>query len=400
MVVNETTGARKKAAEGVLSVNTSLVGPSKNRTVFLEELIRKLVASGNTDHLLNKINARDKFGDRVLDLKTGVHLQEVKVAVLIAEELDSTGTLVVDSLCKLDGFSLHSLASFRVEKGTRTLLKHLLVTALNTALTLREGSNVAVRIGNELDLDVSGLLDKLLNEDTVITKGGTCLLRGETETLNGLGIVPCDTHTLTTTTSTGLDHDRVANLVGNLLDLRICLYNCETARNSADTSIDGELLGLDLITHGSDSMGTRANECDSIGLKDLGKVVVLREKAVARVHSLGSSLLDDLEDLVHIKVGLSRSSRSHTVCLVSHFHVHGVLIGLRIDGNGLNAELTGSLDYTAGNLTTVGNENLVKELLTVYGHHAAGEHVLGVAASSAHLLRSDAVNTGTARVSS
>jgi hypothetical protein len=56
-----------------------------------------------------------------------------------------------------------------------------LVAALDGALALRKVEHVAVRVGDDLNLDVSRLVDKLLNEDPIVTKGGGGLGLGEPE---------------------------------------------------------------------------------------------------------------------------------------------------------------------------------------------------------------------------
>jgi hypothetical protein len=56
--------------------------------------------------------------------------------------------------------------------------------------------------------------------------------------------------------------------------------------------------------------------------------------------------------------------------LVSHTDKQRVGIGIRVDGNGLDAHLLGGFDDTACNLTTVGNQNFVKSLVAVHEEKA------------------------------
>ena len=48
------------------------------------------MAFGYADHFLNDVNACDALADGVLDLQSGVHLQEVKVSLRVYQELTST----------------------------------------------------------------------------------------------------------------------------------------------------------------------------------------------------------------------------------------------------------------------------------------------------------------------
>ena len=71
----------------------------------------------------------------MLDLKTGVHLQEIKVALGINQELDGTGRRVLDMLGQHDSLFTHGLASRLINMGRGSLLNDLLVSALDRALT-------------------------------------------------------------------------------------------------------------------------------------------------------------------------------------------------------------------------------------------------------------------------
>jgi hypothetical protein len=60
-----------------------------------------------------------------------------------------------------------------VEERRRRLLDHLLVAALDRALALAEVDDVAVLVGQHLDLDVARLLDELLDEHAVVAEGSS-----------------------------------------------------------------------------------------------------------------------------------------------------------------------------------------------------------------------------------
>ena len=50
---------------------------------------------GDADLLEHEIDAGDRLGDRMLDLQTSVHLDEIELAVLV-QELDRAGAAVLD----------------------------------------------------------------------------------------------------------------------------------------------------------------------------------------------------------------------------------------------------------------------------------------------------------------
>lgn len=69
-------------------------------------------------------------------------------------------------------------------------------------------------VGNDLDLNVARVVDELFNQEAVITEGGHRLGLGNLVALLDLLIVPGNTHSLSSTSSGGLEHDGVSNLLG------------------------------------------------------------------------------------------------------------------------------------------------------------------------------------------
>ncbi|GAA6195567.1 hypothetical protein NBRC116598_10110 [Pseudophaeobacter arcticus] len=64
--------------------------------------------------------------------------------------------------------------------------------------------------------------------------------------------------------------------------------------------------------------------------------------------------------------------------LIGHLHMQGLLIRIRIDGNGFDTHLAGGLDNTAGDLAPVRDQDLFKHwqsLVLLYAEmqNAAGE---------------------------
>jgi hypothetical protein len=78
------------------------------------------------------------------------------------------------------------------------------------------------------------------------------------------------------------------------------------------------------------------------------------------MHGLGAGLLAGGDDLVHRQVGFLRRRRADADRLVGHGHVHRVLVGLGIHGDGLDAHLAGGLDDAAGDLAAVGNQDFLE----------------------------------------
>lgn len=60
------------------------------------------------------------------------------------------------------------------------------------------------------------------------------------------------------------------------------------------------------------------------------------------------------------------------VRLVGHLDVQAVLVGVRVDGDGADAELAGGADHTARDLATVRDQDLLEALGVLRGHVGRG----------------------------
>src|SRR5689334_10028429 len=99
----------------------------------------------------------------MLDLDARVHLDEVDAAVFVHQELDRAGVPVTDLLERIAQFVAELLAQLRSHLDGGRLLEQLLMPALDTALALAERDDVAMLIGEDLELDVARALDELLH---------------------------------------------------------------------------------------------------------------------------------------------------------------------------------------------------------------------------------------------
>src|SRR2546421_12560893 len=129
----------------------------------------------------------------MLDLDTPVELEEVEVAA-VEHELRRARADVADRLGEAHGCIAHRAAQLGVDGGRGRFLEHLLMAALDRALALAEREHRAVRVREQLDLDVPGPLEVALEEHTVVTESGARLAPRRLERVVELGPRPHDTH--------------------------------------------------------------------------------------------------------------------------------------------------------------------------------------------------------------
>ena len=111
---------------------------------------------GDLQLQLDQVQAGGGFGDGVLDLQPGVHLEEEEVAVLVRHELDGARAGVADRVGsqprRVEQLGAHARCAFDERRGR--FFDDLLVAALNGALAFADRPHGAVRVGEHLDLDV------------------------------------------------------------------------------------------------------------------------------------------------------------------------------------------------------------------------------------------------------
>ena len=132
---------------------------------------RQLLSGSDANLQVHQIKPGHKFSDGMFDLQAGIHFQEIEIAVCVGEEFDGAGVAVAGGFGRLDRRLTHAAAHFRTDRGRRRFFEHLLMTALDGAFALSQINAVAVLVGKNLDFDVAGIGDGLLEINLVVAKG-------------------------------------------------------------------------------------------------------------------------------------------------------------------------------------------------------------------------------------
>ena len=349
----------QEAAQRVLSVDTRLDGPAPPLDLVLRQ--PQLVARRHVQHLLDEVEPRHGLRHGVLHLQPRVHLEEIVLLPRVDQELDRACGAVAHRLGQRHRLLAHRAHGGRGEARRRRLLDDLLVAPLDRAVTLGQVDRIAVRVGEQLDLDVPRPLDVTLDEDAVVAEGGGRLPRRELEALPRLRPVPRDTHALAATARRCLDHDGVAHLRRDLDGLVGVAQHAEEAGDGVDACLRRELLRLDLVAHRADRVAARSDEGHTLGLNGFGKGGVLREEAVAGMDGLRAGGADHRDDPIHPEVRVGRRRLADAYRLVGHRHVRCTGVRLRVDGNRLDAKPLRGAHDAARNLAAVGDEQRVEQ---------------------------------------
>jgi len=150
----------------------------------------------------------------MLHLQSSVHLHKVELIISgIEYKLDSTRIDISNSSCSLDS-SITNLFAYLLRYLRWCLLNDLLMTSLHRAVTLIQVDVVAVSVTEDLELDVSRLLDVLLNYNVLVVETLQSFSLGSIELVMEFFLMANDTHALATTSQGGLDDHWETDLLG------------------------------------------------------------------------------------------------------------------------------------------------------------------------------------------
>ncbi|MEY9853649.1 hypothetical protein ABH923_003327 [Leifsonia sp. EB41] len=294
----------------------------------------------------------------MLDLETGVDLQEGHRAVLADQELAGACALVADLLEDGLGCAVELVELLRREERCGRLLHQLLVAALQRAVAGGDHDDVAVGVREALRLDVARLVEVLLHEALAATERGDGLAGGGVEELGDLVAGAGDLEAATAAAERRLDGDREAVLVHEVEHLGRVGDRVEGAGGERRADLLGDVAGRHLVAEALDGLRGRADPGQAGRDDRAGEVGVLGQEAVAGVDCVGAGAARDREDLVDDQVGLGAGRALEGVRLVGEPHVEGVAILVGVDGDGADPAVFRSTDDADGDLAAVGDEDL------------------------------------------
>ncbi len=310
---------------------------------------------------LHQVDPGDQFGDRVLHLQPGVHLQEEELVRAVGgdDALHGARADVADRAGGLHGRPSHALPRVRVEQRRRCLLDDLLVPPLQAALPLPEVQAVTVGIGEHLDLDVPRRGDEPLDEQPVVAERPARLTPRRLHRLRQTVGGGHHAHPLAATTGGRLQQYRVAHPFGGR---RHGIHPGHIALSGDHGNARGghRVLGADLVAHPLDRRRGRSDE-DDPGLRaGTGESGVLGEEPVAGMHRLRTGVHRGAHDVRHGQVtprGLGRADADGDVGLGD---VPGVGVGVAVDRHRADSHPAERGDHPDGDLAPVRDQNRVE----------------------------------------
>ena len=331
--VDDAARGRGEVAVGVLGVEAGLHGVAE----LLRALALEPAAGGDVQLQAHEVGAGDDLGDRVLDLQPGVDLEEGEEPLPgVVEELDGAGAGVADGERQPLGRGLE-LGDLRgVEHRRRRLLDDLLVAALHRAVADPDRPRGALAVGDDLDLDVAGAGDQLLEEHHTGAEGTLGLLAGALVRGVEVGVRGDLADAAPAAPGRGLEHQRVPDAGRGLLGLLEGLDPAAAPRGDRDADLLGDELGADLVAEPAHRLRAGADEGDADPAAQLREGRVLGDEAPADPHRVGPGAPERTLELGVVEVGALRRG-PEVVGVVGLPDEHRGALGLGVERDDLHA---------------------------------------------------------------
>src|SRR5882757_2852290 len=275
--------------ERPLGVDAAFDRVARESDVLLSDAERQ--ASRDLDLLANDIHPGDLFGDGMLDLDAGVHLDEGEGTVLI-EKLEGSDTAVAELAANV-GAPLSQLRDERaINADGGRLLDHLLMPPLNGAIALAKPDAVAELVAEHLDFDVPWMLQEFFDIEVSVTEGfrGNDARAGDR--VRQFSLAPHDADAAAAATTRGLHDHGIADLVGDGFAGRgVRRQSADAAGNARDSGTQHRLFCRNLVSHQPDRLRAGADQCQPRSFDRFREVAVLRQEAVAGVDGLRAGRL-------------------------------------------------------------------------------------------------------------
>ncbi len=336
--------------------------------VILRRLAGRLgqrLALGDHDLGLHDVDAGHFLGDGVFDLHAGVHLDEVELAgIHIHQELDGARAFVIHMRADLASQFADLLALCFGQIGRGRTFHDLLVAALHGTVALEQVVDVALLVAEDLHLDMARAKDHLFKVALAVAEGGLGLAAAFADLLLELLLGHDRAHPTPAAAPGGLEHQRIADLLGLFLDLGHVLAQHLRRGDDGHTRLDRDAARAGLVAKLAHGLGLGADEGDPGRIAGIDEIGVFRQQAVARMDRVGAGLLGDADDLGNAQIGGDRPQPlADAIGLVRFEAVQAQLVLLGKDGDGLFAHFIGGAHDADRDFATVRDEDLLE-----FGH--------------------------------
>jgi hypothetical protein len=276
----------------------------------------------------------------MLDLETGVHLEEVEILVAVEEEFDGPGIGVTGGFRQPNGCLAHTLAQVFADDGRGGFFNDLLMAALDGAFAFSEGDAVAMLVGDDLYFNVTRSLDELFEVDLSGSESALCLAAGGSKCCGEFFGGEDGSHAFTSASGSGFEHHGIANRSRDVARFLGRGKAVHTAGGSGHASLIGSLPRVGLGAKDAHCRGGRPDEPDPSLLAGLREVGILGEKSVAGMDGVSTRAARGFENQIAKEIGFAGRSGAEAPGLIGLKDMKSGAIGVGVNSHGRDAEFT------------------------------------------------------------
>ncbi len=137
------------------------------------------------------------------------------------------------------------------------------MAALQRTVALVEMNGVAVPVCKDLHLNMARRVDIFLDQDALVAESGLGLAHGGAKCSVEIGMLVDAAHALAAAAGDRLDQNRIADLIGFLLEEFRLLHLAMETRHHRHAGLFHQRLGAILQAHGAHGRRRRADEDDA-----------------------------------------------------------------------------------------------------------------------------------------
>src|SRR5262245_52744509 len=232
-------------------------------------------------------------------------------------------------------------------------------------------------VAENLELDVARRLDVLLDVDVTDAERRFGLALRRLDRVRQLAGRTHDAHTASAAARGRLHDHRVADVLRELERLLLALDRAVAAGQDRDARFLHHAPRPRLVAHQPDDLRIRTDELDVARFADFGEVRALGKESVAGMDRVRAGNLGGADHRRDVQIAVGAARRADPDILVGEADVQRVLVGFRIDCDGLDAQLAAGVDDANRDFSAVGDENFLKHLCLIRGPLPPGHALRG-----------------------
>jgi hypothetical protein len=309
---------------------------------------------------LDEIEPGDHLGDRMLDLQSGVHFHEEKLAVRGSDEFHRPRADVAHRFRGGDGGRADFPAALFAHSWGGGFLEHFLVAALHRAIPLEQVQHVAVRVAEHLHFDMPRPLEILLQQHTIVAEARLRLALCSFERRLEFRCATHDAHALAAAAGRCLDQNRKPDLARLAREVRRILAFAVIPGHHRNLRLRHQRLRARLVAHRRDRLRRRADEYDPRFRAGGGERLVLGEESVPGVNRLGAAALGHFDNRIAPQIAFARRGWADAKRFVREGDVARVRVRFRVDRGDRDSHAARGLRHPAGDLAAIRDQDLAE----------------------------------------